>query len=108
MLYVGQKVVCVNVWRWPRYPDPVTLPTEGAVYTIRATLTAAPLATTRTASCSRKSSTPCAPAMRRPARYHGELCFRVSRFRPLHDSNIDIFTQMLEPVPQEPAELVEA
>jgi hypothetical protein len=29
----------------------------------------------------------------------GELAFRISRFRPVRTTNIDVFTKMLEPVP---------
>jgi hypothetical protein len=32
-----------------------------------------------------------------------ELCFRMSRFRPLRATNIDVFLQMLAPVPEREA-----
>jgi hypothetical protein len=32
----------------------------------------------------------------------------MSRFRPVRTTSIDVFTRMLEPVPKEPAELVDA
>lgn len=37
-----------------------------------------------------------------------EKAFRMSRFRPVRTTNIEVFTRMLEPVPQEPADLVDA
>ena len=98
VFYVGQKVVCVKDRRYPGgYPYVPKLPKQGCVYTIREIV-------------------PCRAqgydedGMRlveiiNPVRIHSfplgrrksELSFRLSRFRPVHTTNIDVFLKMLEP-----------
>jgi hypothetical protein len=105
---VGQKVVCVDD-RWSRSRYRPTDPKRGAVYTVRAI-----------APCkdhghnedglhlveivNKPRSHRCPDGRRRKC----EAAYRMSHFRPLRMTSIDIFTRMLEPAPRETAEPVKA
>ena len=105
-LRVGQKVICINA----RHPDLAlydeALPTEGAIYTIRAIVLWSlrggdedGLHLVEIVNTPRVYFTP-------SGRVLAELIFRVSRFRPVRETNIDVFLKMLEPAPVQEAELV--
>jgi hypothetical protein len=107
--HVGQRVVCVNTCNWPRYEHRPALPTRGGVYTVRAIVSCVAdgydedgLRLVEIVNPKRRLRWPSGRCQRI------ELCFRMSRFRPVRTTSIDVFTRMLEPVPKEPAELVDA
>lgn len=106
---VGQRVVCVNTRNWPRDDRRPTYPKRGAVYTVRAIYPGRAHGYDedglRLVEIVNRRGTYWSPDGRRR---RCELAFRMSRFRPLRTTNIDVFTRMLEPVPQESAELVDA
>ena len=105
---IGERVVCVNARNWPRYPDPVTLPTEGAVYTIRGTVDCHGLGYDEDGLLLEEIVNPACLRDLPSGPFRGEVCFRVSRFRPLRTTSIDAFKAMLQPAPKEPAELIDA
>jgi hypothetical protein len=91
MLYVGQRVVYVDDRRKNLITHPhETLPKLGSVYTVRDII-------------------PCRALygddedglylveIVNPVRIKYELAFRVSRFRPVQTTNIDVFLRMLKP-----------
>ena len=111
MFYVGQKVIYVNdrrssdarhcVW------DRETFPKVGSIYTIRA------IVECRVAYGYDEDGLLLMEIVNRPDHYVSprgrithELAFRVSRFRPIQTTSIDVFTDMLEPVPVREPELV--
>jgi hypothetical protein len=106
--YVSCKVVCTNARKWPRYPKPVTLPTEGAVYTIRAIVDCHALGYDEDGLLLEEIVNPVCLRDSPSGPFRGEVCFRISRFRPVRTTSIEVFQKMLEPVPQEPTELVDA
>jgi hypothetical protein len=99
-LYVAQKVLCLDDrrrggGRW----EHEALPKTGAVYTVRAIVSCIaeygldedglPLA--EIVNQPRLYSTPRGPVTR-------ELAIRISRFRPVRTTNIELFQKMLEPL----------
>ena len=106
---VGQRVVCVDTRKWPYLADRWTLPTRGVVYTVRAIVPCMADGYAedglRLVEIVNPKRMLCCPSGRWQ---RIELCFRMSRFRPVRTTSIEVFQKMLEPVPQEPAELVEA
>lgn len=107
--HVGQKVVCVNTRNWPRDSYRPTLPKRGAVYTVRAIVPCRGQGYDEDGIRLAEIVNPTL-SLRCPngQRIWTELAFRMSRFRPVRTTSIEVFTQMLESVPQEPAELVDA
>jgi hypothetical protein len=108
--HVGQRVVCVNTRNWSdRSRDRPKYPKRGAVYTVRAIV----VCTDRGYD---EDGLYLEEIVNKPRLYEDpqgqlmkcEVAFRMSRFRPVRTTSIDVFTQMLEPVPQKPAELVDA
>jgi hypothetical protein len=102
MFFVGQRVVCVNARRWPRgLVRFATLPKEGTIYTVRALLpeSAFPKGTFVGPAEDALHLFEIANPVRRIGGRKFELAFRVSRFRPVRTTNIDVFLRMLEPVP---------
>jgi len=106
VFFVGQRVVCVNTSHWPTprqfgYTDPI-LPILGRVYTVRALV---PKGAFRKGTFAEPAEDGLRlveimnKAWRRTCGRKLELAFRVSRFRPLRATNIDVFLRMLEPVP---------
>ena len=90
---------------------PLVVPAEGYVYTVRAVLDARPYGFDCDALLLEEVVNPVMAHTTAPvagAVFEVEVFFLAWRFRPLHDANIEVFTRMLEPVPQEPAELVDA
>jgi hypothetical protein len=110
---VGQRVVCVNTSRWPRwlwrFGFKLTLPKQGGVYTVRAIYAGRADGRNEDGVWLVEIVNPTlllkAPNGRLSTT---ELAFRMSRFRPLRTTNIDVFTAMLEPAPKQPADLIEA
>jgi len=99
-LYAGQKVLCLdNRCRGSGSWEHEVLPKNGAVYTIRAIvpcrveygLDEDGLLLAEIVNQPRLYSTPRGPVTR-------ELAFRVSRFRPVRTTNIEVFQKMLEPL----------
>ena len=107
MLHLGQKVICVRDSNWPRgpYGYTPTLPQKGVVYTIRAIVPCRALfGRDEDGLHLVEIVNPTLP--RKSGWVNGELAFRISRFRPVRTTSIDVFTKMLKPVPvSEPAEL---
>jgi hypothetical protein len=108
VLHIKQRVICVNDRRWPGgYTYVPKLPKMGSVYTIRTIVPCKVygydedgLFLVELVNPVRVHNSPRGPMK-------GELKFRVSRFRPVHTTNIDVFLAMLEPMPaRKPAELV--
>jgi hypothetical protein len=98
VLSIGQKVVCIDDRRGNagRY-DHETLPQRGSVYTIREIVPCKDLGydedglrLVEIVNPGGWYVSPSGPVLR-------ELAFRVSRFRPVRTTNIDVFRQMLEP-----------
>lgn len=86
---VGQKVVCIwDDWSCLNGPEDVSLPKprKGEVYTI--TDICDPLV----------AEGPCLKL----AEMKSHCRFAARRFRPVHDTDISIFTKMLEPEPNAP------
>jgi hypothetical protein len=95
MFFVGQRVVCINDRDWPPrswLPRNVILPAKGAIYTVREIVPTRLEGWDENGLRLREIVNP--KRARRP-----ELAFRMSRFRPLRATNIDVFLEMLEPVP---------
>jgi hypothetical protein len=112
IFYVGRKVVYVNGHfrrdgLLPWY-HATALPQVGGVYKIRHIFDARPFGYDEPGILLVEVVNPVLEYVAPGGDYTGEQFFLASRFRPLHDTNIEVFTQMLEPVPQEPAELVDA
>jgi hypothetical protein len=114
MLQVGQRVVCVDMtFRGdglrPLYYRTV-LPVLGGIYTVRDVFDAAPY------GYDDEIGLHLAEVVNPVRRYlcknrrmvDVEQFWLAFRFRPVRTTNIDVFTAMLEPVPKEPAELVDA
>lgn len=108
MFFVGQKVMCVNDRNWPGgYRGRVAFPVRGQTYTVRA------IVPTRLEGWNEDGVLLAEirnPSMRlltfRGTKQWGEVVFRMSRFRPLRATNIDVLLEMLEPVPAGQLELV--
>ena len=84
------------------------LPAEGAVYTIRGTVDCRALGYDEDGLLLEEIVNPVRLRKAPSGPCRGEVCFRISRFRPLRTTSIGVFTAMLEPAPKEPAELVDA
>src|SRR5262245_41415899 len=95
-MYVGQKIVCVNVRHWPRgFGYKPTLPKKGSVYTIRAIVPCRVLyGLDEDGLHLVEIVNPTQVSI-----FKFELAFRMSRFRPVHTTSIEVFEKMLEPVP---------
>jgi hypothetical protein len=119
--HVGQRVVCVDMSLREKWITPVShvlaatvplvVPAEGYVYTVRAVLDARPYGFDGDALLLEEVVNPVMAHTTAPvagAVFEVEVFFLAWRFRPLYDTNIEVFTRMLEPVPQEPAELADA
>jgi len=106
MFFVGQRVVCVNAGHWPTprqfgYAAPI-LPVRGRIYTVREIVPQSAFhkgAFVPPAEDALHLAEIMNKAWRRTCGRKLELAFRVSRFRPLRATNIDVFLRMLEPVP---------
>ena len=106
MLHVGAKIVCVNDCPRSRYSYAPNLPKMGSVYTIREIVPYKLLGFDEDGLL--------LVEIVNPPRFHkspscplkSELAFRMSRFRPIQTTSIDVFTDMLEPVPVRETELV--
>jgi hypothetical protein len=96
MFYVGQKVVCVNA-RFERLGlrSEIT-PLEGRVYTIRAI---DPSRGGPSVACLLLNEIINAP--REYADGFRECAFRATRFRPVVNTNIEVFQRMLAPAPKQ-------
>lgn len=99
MFFVGQKVTCVNDRRWPRgYQFKPNFPKRGGVYTIRKIIYCRADRHDEDGLLLEEIINPRKLLMTpRGTRRRVELAFRMSRFRTLRATNIDIFTAMLEP-----------
>ena len=100
MFFVGQKVKCVNDRNWPtpRQFGAYTplLPVRGRVYTVREVV---PMMREGWDEDGLLLEEIVNPIQTRPNGNTFELTFRMSRFRPVRTTSIDIFRAMLEPVP---------
>jgi hypothetical protein len=111
IFYVGRKVVFVNgrIRRdglFPYYPS-TALPVVGSIYTIREVFDARPYGYDEAAILLDEVVNPVRRYIAPAGPVRCEQFFLGNRFRPLHDTSIEIFTQMLQPVPTAPAEPVE-
>ena len=106
--HIGQRVVCVNA----RFSDRVPCeryPKRHAVYTVRAMVP-------RRAHGYDEDGLYLVEIVNARGRYRCpdgrrrrcEVAFRMSRFRPVRTTNIEVFTRMLEPVPTAPHELMDS
>ena len=96
MLSAGQHVVCLNDQFVAAHLSQ-KLPTRGAIYTVRAVVPCMArghdedgLHLVEIVNAPRQWCSPTGPRVT-------ELCFRISRFRPVRAGNIDVFLKMLEP-----------
>lgn len=101
MLGIGQKVVCVNtVVETMVFGMPTTAKCcheAGASTPSAPSSPARSTASNRTGCTSWRSSIRCAATSPRRGRSCKELAFRISRFRPVRSTNVDVFRAMLEP-----------
>ena len=107
---IGQRVVCVDTRKWPRdYDFRPKLPKRGAVYTVRAIVPCIADGYDEDGLRFVEIVNP-RRLLRWPSgrRQRMELCFRMSRFRPVRTTSIEVFQKLLEPLPQEPGELIDA
>ena len=90
---------------------PLAMPCEGNVYTVRAVLDARPYGFDCDALLLEEVVNPVMAHTTAPvagAVFEVEQFFLAWRFRPVRTTSIEVFEKLLEPVPQEPAELVDA
>jgi hypothetical protein len=111
MFFIGQRVLCTNDRNWPDFSRDgyvPTLPKAGAIYTVREIMLGVPAQGHDEDGLWLAEIVNQTVVVRdhRGGAYVAEIAFRMSRFRPLRATNIDIFLEMLAPVPA-PAELVE-
>src|SRR5262245_24665425 len=97
MFFVGQKVTCVNDRNWPHWSEygyTPTFPRKGSVYTVRAIVPCVVRGHDEDGLHLVEIVNPTQTAKEGSM---FELAFRMSRFRPLRATNIDLFLEMLEP-----------
>jgi hypothetical protein len=103
VFFVGQKVTCVNDRNWPlasNFPGYTpTFPRKGAVYTVRAIALRIMRGYDEDGLHLEEIVNPVLTIKSDTGTRESELAFRMSRFRPLRATNIDVFLEMLEPVP---------
>jgi hypothetical protein len=111
--HVGQHVVCIDMTPRldgldPRYPDTV-VPVLGGTYTVRDVFDAGPYGYDAEAGILLvEVVNPVRPYISKCGPVECEQFWLAFRFRPVCRTNIEVFEKMLVPVPQEPAELVDA
>jgi hypothetical protein len=100
VFHVGQKVVCVNDQAWPRaYGYTPKLPKCGVIYTIRAIIDCRAWGYDEDGLLLAEIVNPKRIHVTRFRPRLSEVKFRMSRFRPVRTTNIDVFLKMLEPDP---------
>ena len=106
--HVGQKVICVNdLGNTSGYTYGPTLPKRGSVYTIREIVPRGAYGYDEDGLFLVEIVNPLCIHLFPSGPMKGELQFRVSRFRPIRTTSIDVFLAMLEPTPVHgPVELV--
>ena len=110
MLYVGQKVVCVNDrprgdGLRPLYAR-TTIPKVRGVFTIRDIFDCTVYGYDEPGLLLVEIVNPVLPYIAPAGQVRCEQFWLAWRFRPLPTTSIDIFTKMLEPVPVRETELV--
>jgi hypothetical protein len=115
--HVGQKVVCVDIRPRRKYLHPATAaasvaplarPEKGGIYTMREVFDARPHGFDHDALLLAEILNPVLDYIAPAGPVRCEQFFLAFRFRPLRTTSIDVFTRMLEPVPKESAQLVDA
>jgi hypothetical protein len=112
--HVGQRVVCVDMRPRRKYLHhsawvaPFAKPKKGGIYTVREVLDARPYGFDHDGLLLVEIVNPVLDYLAPTGPVRCEQFFLAFRFRPLRTTSIEVFTRMLEPVPREPAELVDA
>ena len=98
MLNVGQRVVCVDDRREALDAYALeTLPKRGSIYTIREIVPCKVFGFDEDALRLVEIVNPALEYLAPSGSVTHELAFRISRFRPVRTTSIDVFLEMLEP-----------
>jgi hypothetical protein len=87
---------------------PFARPKKGGIYTVREVFDARPYGFNHDGLLLEEIVNPVLDYIAPAGPVRCEQFFLAFRFRPLRATSIEVFQKMLEPVPREPAELVDA